>query len=90
MYMYSNKNLHFFTKNSKHIQIPLPNRENFTTTILILAIKGGHICSDAERDLLAIPVKFGSLDLQNVVQVANLELSNFKEIPKDLTENVIL
>ena len=32
----------------------------------------------------------GGLGLQNVVQVANLELSNFKEIRKDLTENVIM
>ena len=32
----------------------------------------------------------GGLGLQNVVQVANLELSNVKEIRKDLTENVIM
>ena len=32
----------------------------------------------------------GGLGLQNVVPVANLELSNFKEIRKDLTENVIM
>ena len=57
---------------------------------LIPAVTGGLICSDAESDLLALPVKFVCLSLQNVVQVANPELSNSKEIINDLTENVIM
>ena len=55
----------------------------------IPAIIGGHICSDAERALLAFPVKFGGLELQNLCEVANTELLNSKEITIDLHENVI-
>ena len=40
----------------------------------IPAIIGGHICSDAERALLAFPMKFGGLELQNLCEVANTEL----------------
>ena len=53
------------------------------------AITGGHICSDAERALLALPVKFGDLGLQNLCEVANTELINSKEITRELYENVI-
>ena len=38
------------------------------------AITGGHICSYAERALLALPVKFCGLGLQNLCEVANTEL----------------
>ena len=55
----------------------------------IPAITGGHICSDAERALLAPPVKFGGLGLQNLCEVANTELLNSKEITRELYENVI-
>ena len=57
---------------------------------LIPAFTDGHIYFDSEKDLLAPLVKFGDLGLQNFVQVANLELSNSKEITKNLTENVIM
>ena len=40
------------------------------------AITGGHICSDAERALLALPVKFGGLGLHNLCIVGNTELLN--------------
>ena len=53
------------------------------------AITGGHICSYAERALLALPVKFGSLGLQNLCEVANIELLNSKEITRELYENAI-
>ena len=55
----------------------------------IPAITGGHICSDAERALLALPVKFGGLGLQNLCEVANTALLNSKEITRKLYENVI-
>ena len=42
-----------------------------------------------ERALLALPVKFGGLELQNLCEVANTELLNSKEITIDLHENVI-
>ena len=46
----------------------------------------GQICFDGERDLVALPVKLCGLGIQNVVQIANLELCH----SKDLTENVII
>ena len=55
----------------------------------IPAITGGHISSDAERALLGLPVKFDSLGLQNLCEVANTELLNSKEITRELYENVI-
>ena len=55
----------------------------------IPAIIGGHICSDAERALLAFPMKFGGLELQNLCEVANTELLHSKEITRELHENVI-
>ena len=55
----------------------------------IPAIKGGHICSDMERVFLALPVKFGSLGLQNLCEVANIELLNSKEIARELYESII-
>ena len=50
----------------------------------------GQICFDGERDLVALPVKLCGLGIQNVVQIANLELCHSKEITKDLTENAII
>ena len=52
-------------------------------------ITGGHICSDMERALLALPVKFDGLGLQNLYEVANTELLNSKEITRGVFENVI-
>ena len=55
----------------------------------IPAITGGHICSDEERALPALPVKFGGSGLQNLCEVANTELLNSKEITRELCENII-
>ena len=55
----------------------------------IPAITGCYICSDEERALLALPVKFGGLGLQNLCEVANTELLNSKEITRELYENVM-
>ena len=37
----------------------------------------------------ALPVKFGGLGLQNLCEIANIELLNSKEIARELYENVI-
>ena len=52
----------------------------------IPAITGGHICSDAEWVLLSPSVKVDGLGLQNLYEVANTELLNSKEIPRELYE----
>ena len=50
----------------------------------ITGITRGHICSDAEKVLLAFLVKFCSYGLQNL-----MELLNSKEIARELYENVL-
>ena len=59
----------------------LPIKETLRSRF-IPAITGGHICSDAERELHALPVKFGGLGLQELCEVANIELLNSKEITR--------
>ena len=49
----------------------LPSEETLRSRF-IPAITGVHKCSDVERALLALPVKFGGLGLQNLCQVANI------------------
>ena len=63
--------------------------EETLRSLFIPAITGGHICSDAERVLLALPVKFGGLGVQNLCEIANTELLSSKEITRELYENVI-
>ena len=67
----------------------VPDTADYLRSRFIPAITGGHICSDVERALLAIPVKFGGLGLQNLCEVANTELLNSKEKTRELYENVI-
>ena len=61
----------------------IPNISNYLLPIedvlqsqFMPAITGSHIYSDGEWNLLTFPKKFGGLAFQNVVQIANLELSN--------------
>ena len=66
--------------------------EETLKSCFIPSITGGHKCSDVERALrvlLALPVKFGSLGLQNLCEVANIELLNSKEIARELYESII-
>ena len=55
----------------------------------IPAITEGHICSDAERALLARAVKFSGIGSQNQCEVANIELLNSKEITREFYEKAI-
>ena len=63
--------------------------EKTLRSCFLTAITGGHIYSDAQRALLALPVKLGGLGLQNLCEVANTKLLNSKEIARELYENVI-
>ena len=67
----------------------LPIEETLRSSF-IPAITGDHISSDAESALLALAVKFGSLGLQNLCEVANTELLKSKEITRELYENVVI
>ena len=61
----------------------LPIEETLRSSF-ISVLTWGHICSDAERALLALPMKFGGLGLQNLCEIANIELLNSKEITREL------
>ena len=63
--------------------------EDILRSRFIPAITGGHVCSDAKSELLALPVKFGGLKLQKLYEVANIELLNSMEITTELNENII-
>ena len=51
----------------------LSPKEEVLRSQFLPATKNSRICSDAERDIFTLPVKFVPLDLQNIVPVANLE-----------------
>ena len=46
-----------------------------------------HLCLEQERALLSLPVKFGSLGLQNLCKVENIGPLDSKEIRRALFEN---
>ena len=79
----------FFSRTLPDIADYLLPIEEKLRSRFIPAITGAHLCSDAERALLALPVKFRGLGLQNLCEVANIELLNSKEITRELYENVV-
>ena len=79
----------FFLRTVPDISDYLLPIEEILRSRFIPAITGGHLCSDVERALLALPVKFGGLESQNLCEVANTELLNSKEITRELYEKVI-
>ena len=79
----------FFLRTVPDISDYLFAYEETLRSRFVPAITGGHICSDAERALLALPVKFGGLGLQKLCEVANTELLNSKEITREPYENVV-
>jgi hypothetical protein len=54
----------------------------------IPAITGGHICSDMERNLLALPVKLGGLGIDNICKRATSEYHASRKVTNDLVENI--
>ena len=79
----------FFLRTVPDISDYLFTIEETSRSRFVPAIAGSHICSDAERALLALPVKFGGLGLQKLCEVANTELLNSKEVTRELYENVV-
>ena len=55
----------------------------------IPALTGGHHCSDLERELLSLPVRFGGLGITNFVNVSSLEYDNSRKITKSLSDSII-
>ena len=79
----------FFLRTVPDIADYLLPIEKTLRSSFILAITGGYIMFSTERALLELPVKFGDLGLQNLYQVANIELLNSKETTGELYEDVI-
>ena len=53
-------------------------------------ITSGCICSDNEKKVFVLPIKFNGLDLLDYCETQNIEYRNSREVTKYLTENIIL
>ena len=74
----------------------LPNIENYLVPIeevlrteFIPAITGGYICSDTERILMSLPIRFGGLGLTIINEISESTYNDSREITAKLTENTI-
>ena len=56
----------------------------------IAVITDGYICSDIDRKLFALSIKFGGLNLLDYCEIQNIEYLNSRKVTKDLTEYIIL
>ena len=55
----------------------------------MVVISNGHICSDDERDLLALPVRMGGLGIINPTVLTETEHSNSLKVTAALTKHII-
>ena len=55
----------------------------------IPSLTGGHHCSDLERNLLSLPVRFRGFGIRNFVNVSCLEYDNSRKITKSLSDSII-
>ena len=49
----------------------------------------GHICTDSERELFALPARYGGLGLVNPTEIADQEYSNSLRATRSLCEDII-
>ena len=54
----------------------------------IPAVTGGHACSDEERKLLSLPVKFGGLGIHEVDKRSNQEYEASRKVTQQLVDNI--
>ena len=54
----------------------------------ILAITGGHLCSDDERVLLSLPVKLGGLGISILTDSSDQEYNNSRLVTEKSTNNI--
>lgn len=52
------------------------------------AITGGHCCSNAERDLLSLPIRLGGLGITNFVNESDFEYDNSRSITASLSKAI--
>ena len=55
----------------------------------MVGILNGHICSDDERDLLALPPRMGGLGIINPAKMTEIEHSNSLKVTAALTKHII-
>ena len=46
----------------------------------IPAITGGHVCSNLERELFSLPVRYGGLGIPDFTKLSSLEYDNSRKI----------
>ena len=63
--------------------------ENCIRNVFIPAISNGHICTDEEREILALPPRLGGLGIPNPTKVADQEYHNSLKITANLKEKII-
>ena len=54
----------------------------------IPAINGGHLCSDNDRILLSLPVRFGGLAIPLFYNDAKYEYENSRKLTSPLTQSI--
>ena len=69
-----------------HLYQPL---EDTITNHFILAISGRNSITEEERDLLALPIRMGGLDITNPTLTSSLQYTASKKITKPLTDHIV-
>ena len=71
------------------IELTLKPVDDEITQYLIPTLNDGHMCSQDERDILALPVRLGGLAIPIIHNIAALENENSKRFRKQLINNVL-
>ena len=54
----------------------------------IPAITGGHVCSNHERELFSLPVRYGGLGIPDFSKLSSLEYDNSRKITNSLVSAI--
>jgi len=63
--------------------------EDVICRYLIPALCDGRGCSDAERDLLALPIKFGGMGIVNIANTSTNEYETSSKLTNGLKERIV-
>jgi hypothetical protein len=79
----------YFLRTIPRFKDELPPVEQAIRDHLIPALTEGVLISDEDRDLLALPLKYGGLGLINVMDIADSEFTYSCMLTEELTKSVI-
>ena len=54
----------------------------------IPATTGGHVCSNLERELFSLPVRYGGLGIPDFIKLSSLEYDNSRKITSSLASAI--